>query len=264
MAISVLPIRAQRKQSSTGMGVLAREGKFPDMLYDSTGTKGVIADEEKCFPWVSSEVGSATVSTARLNVPSKARREYEKACDAFNKNRFEEAERNARSAIEQFQNYSGAWVALGLILEEQHKRPEARNACSQAAAIDSTYLPAYLCSAEFSVRDHEWEQVLKMADLALGLQSGRDTYAYYYRATAYLYLNNLAEAKESALRAVEIDRNHDEPLLYLLLAKIYARDGDSPNAIAQLHQFLKYHPDRRQEVAAWQLLAKLDMQPSTK
>jgi tetratricopeptide (TPR) repeat protein len=106
--------------------------------------------------------------------------------------------------------------------------------------------------------------VLDATDLALGLRPDGDPYAYYYRATAYLHMNNTVDAKKSALRAVEMDVNHDEPTLYLLMAQIYAREGDTASAIAQLQQFLKHPADRQQEDAAKRLLAKLESQQSAK
>jgi thioredoxin-like negative regulator of GroEL len=81
---------------------------------------------------------------------------------------------------------------------------------------------------------------------------------------AYLHLNNLVEAKKSALQAEEIDVNHDDPSLHLLLAQIYEREGDDANAIAQLQQFLKHSTDRHQEDIAKQFLAKLESLQSTK
>jgi tetratricopeptide (TPR) repeat protein len=241
------------------------EGKpSVNVVRNSTFSTNSTADEEQCFPWKLAEVRSTTVSVTRLKVPSSARVEYEKACDASNKNKFEEAEQHARSAIDKFRDYSAAWMMLGVILEEQHKAQEARDACSHAVAIDATYLPAYLCAAEISARNREWEQVLVAADLALGLKSEGDPYAYYYRAMAYLHMKNPVEAKRSAFQAVEIDANHNEPSFYLLLAQIYDREGDSVNAIAQLKQFLKHPTDRQQEDAAKRFLAKLESQQSAK
>jgi tetratricopeptide (TPR) repeat protein len=153
---------------------------------------------------------------------------------------------------------------LGLILEQQHKSQEARDACSHAATIDAAYLPAYLCEAEFSVRNQQWEQVLNVADQALGLKSERETYVYYYRAMAYFHMNNLVEAKKSALQAVEIDANQYEPSLHLLLAQILGREGDTANAAAQLQQLLTHHLDRQQEDAAKRFLAKLELQQPAK
>jgi len=44
----------------------------------------------------------ATVSAIRLGVPSKARSDYEKACGAFKKKKFTEAEQHVRVAIEKY------------------------------------------------------------------------------------------------------------------------------------------------------------------
>lgn len=261
MAVSVMPSRAQKTRYSPNFGAAGKPSVT--VVHNSTFDIRTTGDEESCFPWKLSAVRSTTVSVTRLKIPSKARREYETACDASNKNKFEEAEQHARGAIDQFRDYSAAWVMLGVILEEQRKPQEARDACSHAATIDATYLPAYLCEAEVSVRNREWEQVLNSADLALGLKSEGDPYAHYYRAMAYLHMNNPFEAEKSALQAVEIDVNHDEPSLYFLLARIYEREGDSANAIAQLQRFLKHPTNRQQEEAAKQFLAKLESQQST-
>ena len=226
--------------------------------------KPTMADDEKCFPWNLSEVRATSVSVTSLKVPSKARSEYEKGCAASNKQKFEEAEQHVRSAIDKFQNYSAAWVMLGVILEEQHKPQEASDACSHAVTIDAKYLPAYLCKAEFDVRNQDWNQVLSVAEMALGLNSEGDAYAHYYRAVAFFHLNNLVEAKNSALRAMETDVNHLEPSIYFLLAQIYDREGNNASAITKLHQFLKYHSDRQHEEEAKQFLAKLESQPSAK
>jgi tetratricopeptide (TPR) repeat protein len=262
MVLSVLPSRAQKIRYTPNFGAAGKPSV--NVVQNSSFDGNPAPGEEGCFPWKLAAARSTTVSVARLKVPPKAREEYEKACEAHNKNKFEEAEQHARRAIQKLQDYSAAWVLLGVILEEQHKGPEAWDACSRAAAIDANYLPAHLCGAEVSVRSREWEQVLTSADLALGLQPEGDPYAYYYRATAYLHMNNQVDAKKSALQAMEMDTNHNEPSLYLLMAQIYAREGDTAGAIAQLQQFLKHPSDRQQEDAARQFLAKLESQASTK
>ena len=262
MAVSAMPLSAQNDPYAPRFGM----GHKPTetVVQSSNVDTNPIADEEKCFPWKLSEVRVTTASVTRLKVPSQARREYDKACDASKKNAFEEAEQHARSAIDKFQGYSAAWVKLGMILEEQHKAQEARDACSHAATIDANYLPAYLCGAEVSARNQEWKEVLNFADLALGPKSDGNTYPYYYRAKAYLHMNNLVEAKKSALQALDLDVHHYEPSLYFVLAQIYEREGDDANAIAQLQQFLELHPDLIQEDMAKQFLARLQSQQSTK
>lgn len=262
MAVSVVPLHAQKTRYTPNFGAAGKPSM--SVVHDSSFASSPPVEEESCFPWKLSAVRPATVSVARLKVPSKARSEYDKACDASNKNKFDEAEQHARSAIDLFRDYSAAWVMLGVILEEQHRSREARDACSHVATIDASYLPSYFCAAEVSVRGREWEQVMSSAEGALGVQPEGNPYPYYYLATAYFHTNHLAEAKKSALQAAEMDTKHDEPLINFLLARIYEREGDNPNAVVQLQQFLKHPTDRRQEDVAKHVLAKLESQQSTK
>ena len=232
-------------------------GDVPPLLKPS------IPNDEKCLPWNLSEEPATALSITTLKVPSKARGEYEKACNASLKKKFADAERYSRSAIDKFQDYAAAWVMLGVVLDEQHKEQEARDACSHAATIDGKYLPAYLCMAEFSARNREWERLLTLANAAIGLSSENQGYAYYYQAMAYLYLRKPADARKSALQATQIDVNHNYVPLYLLLAQIYDADGDKPAAETQLRQVLKHHLTREQEDAVKQYLAELEAKQAT-
>jgi hypothetical protein len=268
MTLSAMPLRAQLKTRveigpgptsgpvcGIDSGVVCgahTEGDIPPLM------KPAVANDEKCLPWNLLGPRNKPLALSTLKVPSKARGEYDKACLAAQKKRFADAEEHARGAIEKFQNYPAAWVMLGVVLDEQDKTPEARDACSQASKIDEKYLPAYLCAAEFSARNQEWEQLLNVANAALRLNSGGDGYAYYYRAKAYLHLHNLAEAERSALQAVEINSEHDYLPLYFLLAQIYDARGDKASAEAQLRQMLKRHIDRQQEDAVKQYLSDLE------
>jgi len=225
--------------------------------------KPVVANDAKCLPWNLSAIQAATVSAPVLKVSGKARNEYEKACNAYHDKKFPEAEQHLRGAIAKFQDYPAAWVMLGVVLDEQHKEQEARDACSHASSISGKYLAAYLCSAEFSARNREWEQLLNLANAALGLNSEKNGYAYYYQAMAYLYRKDVVNAQKSALRAAEIDADHTYLPLYFLLAQIYVAQGDKSTAAMYLRQTLKHPNNREQEEAVIRYLAELEAKPST-
>jgi Tetratricopeptide repeat len=277
MAVSVEPFYAQRGGGAHGSGGrgnagIGYPGRYPYPAASPSWQpipdipplpKPVITDDEKCFPWILSEARATTVSVTRLKVPSKARRDFQKGCEAANKHKLDEAEQHARKAIDKFQNYSAAWVLLGVILEQKSETERAGDACSRAVAIDPKYLPAYLCKAEFAVRTREWNEVLDMADMAQGLNSQGDSYAFYYRATAQLHLNDIGEAKKSALQAEALDVKHSEPFIYLLLAQIYEHEGDTANAISQLQELLKHNSGKQQEDQAKKYLAELESQQSS-
>lgn len=271
MVILAFPCRAQKGgypgSGGTNHGAVGgplMSSRYPPSSITSSPSKTGVFTDENCLPWNVPEGRGTAISVARLEVPSKARSEYEKACDANNKNKLGDAALHVRSAIDTFQAYPAAWVMLGIVLEEQHKMQEARDACVHAMTIDSKYLPAYLCQAEFSVRNREWQQVLNLGNLVLGLGSAGDRYAYYYRAAALFHLNNLVDAKQSALQASEIDVGQDDVPLYFLLAQIYEAEGHKTEAAAQLRLILKHHTDLQQEAAAKHFLAKLESQPDAK
>jgi predicted Zn-dependent protease len=234
---------------------------YPDL---PNPPKPAVFQEERCLPWNASEDRDVAISLTRLQIPSKAKSEYEKACDANNKKKFDEAEQHVRSAIEKFQSYAAAYVMLGVVLEEKKKDQDARDACDHAMTIDAKYLPAYLCKAEFSSRGQDWDAVLNLASMAIGLNSMGNGYVYYYRALALFHMNNLDDAKKSALQAAEIDVSHSQVPLYFLLAQIYEAQGARAEAVAEMRKLLKHHTDKQQEDAAKQYLAQLESQQDAK
>jgi len=269
LALSALPFHAQQKIKPefgpvggpvcTGPAGCATPliGDLPPLM------KPVVADDEKCLPWNLSATQAAASSVKAVKVPSKARGEYQKACEASQKKKLEESEQHLRRAIDMFKDYSAAWVMLGVVLDEQHKEQEARDACSHATSINGKYFPAYLCLAEFSARNQEWARLLDLSNVALSINSENDGYSHYYRAMAYFYLNNLVEAQKNALQAAQIDLNHNYLPLYFLLAQVYAAQGDKAAAAAELRMALKNHNDPAQENVAKRYLAKLEAVPTT-
>ena len=177
MGVSAISVSAQGARSDLytprfGMGAKPNVTVVQSANADSKQP----LSEESCFPWNLSEARTATVSAAKLKIPPQATREYKGACDAFTNNNFSEAEQHARGAIGKFQNYSAAWVLLGMILAGQQKAQDGHDACSRAATIDATYFPAYLCEAEISARSQQWKEVLSSTDQALAVQPLGNSY----------------------------------------------------------------------------------------
>ncbi|HWZ54580.1 MAG TPA: tetratricopeptide repeat protein [Verrucomicrobiae bacterium] len=269
LAFLALPLYAQVKTRAevgpSGGPVCASPGACATPMVGDLPplAKPEVVNDEKCLPWNLAAMQATGSTVKALKVPSKARGEYEKACIASQKQKLDEAEQHLRRAIGAFKDYSAAWVLLGVVLDQQHKAQEGRDACSQVTTIDAKYFPAYLCLAEFSARNQEWQRLLELSNVALGLNPENDGYAHYYRAMAYFYLDNLVDAQKNALQAAEIDLNHNYLPLYFLLAQIYAAQGDKVAAAAQLREALKNHNDPAQEDVVKRYLAKLEAAGTT-
>jgi tetratricopeptide (TPR) repeat protein len=232
------------------------------ILPDTPLPKPQVTEDEACLPWALSQIRGATVSVLRLQVPDKARSEFEKACGDFHKKKLADAEQHVRSAIEKYSNYVAAWVMLGEVLAAQQEGDKAHEACSHANTTDPTYLPPYICLAELDARSGQWEELLNVTKTALGLNPVGDVYAYFYRAMAFFNLNQLPEAEKSALQAEGMDTEHKEATVHYLLAQIYDAKGDVAAATAEIRQFLKLNQDKQKTDEAKQYLAKLQAQQS--
>lgn len=200
---------------------------------------------------------SSVITAAQLRIPTKARREYLKACSFLMKRKSTDAESHLRKAVQDYPKYAAAWVTLGQVLADEQKSDDARNACAQAATVDPMYLPAHLCLAEIASRSQEWSEEVKHSSRALELDPG-SVLAYEYHAGANANLGNLSEAERSGLRAVALDKNHHEPSVLFVLAKIYELKGDTAREEEQLRCYVKYTHNRERAAMVKQILVKLE------
>jgi cytochrome c-type biogenesis protein CcmH/NrfG len=227
-------------------------------LEKSGPTYDPVLKDESCLRWTVDGVQGATVSAARLGVPKDARKDFEGACSALRNKRLPEAEKQVRKAIGEDPNFVTAWVMLGQILGEQQQRPEAREACSHALSSDANYVPAYLCLADITYSEGNWDSVLDYSTRALSLDPVHDAYGYFYSAAAFYNKGKLGRAENNASRAAEIDKQHREPEVVFLLAKIHQAQGDLSAAIAELHEYLKLAPASMNSELAKKDLSDLD------
>jgi len=229
------------------------------IVVDQGGSHPGDSDKKVCsiqpFPGIHD-----TVSVTSLQIPGKAQKEYEEACAALKSDQLPEAEKHLRKATTIYPNYVAGWVMLGQVLESRQQPAEAHKACARASSADPNYLAAYLCLAEIAGRAQQWQEVLKLTNRALELDAANDAYAYFFSAIAYFNLNQLPGAEISALKAETIDRDHDQPLLQLLLAQIYDAKHDRALAAFHLSKYRELTQDSQDSTSPRQTLTDMPHQ----
>jgi tetratricopeptide (TPR) repeat protein len=208
---------------------------------ESQGPKSLtVAGRDTCFLPPLSGIEFPTVGVANLEISSKAKKEYAGGCAALKGGRFDTAEESFRKAVKYEPKYLAAWVTLGQMQAARQKLDDAHTICTNSRSLDAKYIPAYLCLADVAARSEHWDEVLAVSQRAVELDPATDPAAYDYNAAALMNLHRLPEAEKSAMKALEIDRNHADPRVHFLLAQIYEAEGDKNKEIAQLEEFLKY------------------------
>jgi Tfp pilus assembly protein PilF len=198
------------------------------------------------------------VDVKSMQVSGPGRKEYAVACDALKDKKFDRAVDHLHKAVQAEPQYSAAWVTLGQLLVAQQKVAEGRDACSHAVSGKANYLAGYLCLADISGREQRWDEMLKFSDRAIELDPANDAVAYGLNAAANLNLHKLLAAEKSALKAIEIDKNHNDPRIYFLLAQIYEAKGEPDSEAAQLRQYLKFASDPSDAAMVKAYLAELE------
>jgi tetratricopeptide (TPR) repeat protein len=226
--------------------------------------KPVMPEDESCLPWTLPDARSTTVSATSLGVPSKARSQYEKACDAFKKKKWDDAEKYVRDAIDKYPKYPAAWVMLGEVLQGEEKLDDAHDACLKPLSVDPKYLPPYLCIAGLLNLEKKWSDLVGLSDLFSGMNPTGDMYSYYYRGLALFHLHHLPEAQKSILQAIVDDGEHRQPAFNFLLAQIYGQQGNLADATLQIGEFEKYSKSPQDKDTAREYLSELQSQLSTK
>jgi len=205
-----------------------------------------------------SKKAEGMVTVASLEVPPKARKEYEKGSELLEKGNLSEAEKSLRKAIDQYPQFAEAWTRLG-DLEQRRKNIDAATKDYEEAISADPNLPIpYLRMAFLEAVASNWEQTRKLTDKLIALDPTDFLLAYYYNAVAEFNLQNLAKAESSALRAESMDKDHAEPRVELLLAGIFSAKQAYSSAADHYRAYLKLVPDGPQSERVKTDLAKTE------
>jgi tetratricopeptide (TPR) repeat protein len=195
-----------------------------------------------------------------LQAPGKARSEYQRACEALRSQKLSDSEQHLRKALKIYPADPQGWVFLGKLLAMSNRLEEAADACSQAVSHDASSWTGDLCLAEVNGREKRWTQSLAESNTAVSLHPESKLFADYFSAVALFNLRELPQAEVRAREAEQMDRNHALPPLQYLVAEIDEAKGDTPAAITQLREYLKYATDPDESDRAKKDLERLETQ----
>jgi tetratricopeptide (TPR) repeat protein len=217
------------------------------------------------------KIEGLTLNAASYKAPKDARKAYEKGLQAQRKGEVANAHKYFGKAVEIYPKYANAWFQLGTILQKEHQKDAARTAFTQAATVDTKFLPPYLSLALMAYEAENWTEVLnftghileldplnRVAGYVWDLDPLNYTEAYFYNAVANYKLNHFEAAEKTGLKAEQVDVPTRFPQLHLLLAEIFARKNDYPIAISELQTYLELVPHAKDTDLLRERLAKLE------
>lgn len=197
---------------------------------------------------------SGTVSVARLGhkVPGKARKEFDKAVKAAEKNDSQKAIEHLKKAIEIDPDFMEAYNNLGARYLRINQPAEAAVQLERAVQLDGSSSQAHSNLAIAYLMLQRFDEAEREAREAVTLDSTSNSARYV------LGMALAAQNRDSQEAVLNLDAAAREiPKARLTAAQVLARDGQRAAAAAELRKYLDSgHGENREEVQEW--LAELE------
>lgn len=196
------------------------------------------------------------VSVRELSIPYRARREYQRARDRLRKEETDSAVEHLQKAIEQAPQYMEALNTLGIVYFQRKKYAEAEKYFRTALEKAPDSFEPLLNLGGALLAQGRAEEALEINQR---VQEARpnDALANAQLGFSYLLSGDEGQAIVYLEWVEDIDPAHfTNP--QLSLARIYMRRDETEDAVEELREFLKFHPDSGDATEARTLLQQAE------
>lgn len=208
-------------------------------------------------------VEGTSISITSLKAPDKAKHEYAKAIESYEKKKYPDAEKHLAKALEFYPQYATAWDLRGKEQQQQHQEDEAIKSYQAAIAADDKLVGPYIrLAALYSVKGN-WAEVLRLTDRATALDPFSYPDAWLLKGAAQYNMKQFADAERSAAKALDLDKEHRFPRAELLMASLLQIKQNYPGAAEHFRNFLKLDPKAPEAAQINSFLAKYDQQTAS-
>ncbi len=199
-------------------------------------------------------VQGEAVSVAQMKVPGKARDEFNKARDAMEKEKMDDATRHLDKALSIYSNYADALTLRAILALNQRNSGAAMADLDQAIKADPNYGMAYFVMGSALNMQGKFDEAI--ASLQRGEALAPNSWqAHFEMAKAYLgkedYQNALSELQRAQSMAPS-----EYPALYLLQAQAHFSMKQYPEALTALQSYLQKEPEGPNSAEAHRMLEK--------
>ncbi len=204
---------------------------------DSKGN--VLADIK--FDRSSSWENKGTVSAVELSVPESAQQEFNKALECVSRRDIQGAIARLKKAVEIAPQFAVALNQLGTIAYQTRKYQEAEEYFRESLKQDPTLYAPLVNLGGALLSSRKDKEALAVNLDAVKVMPG-DALAQSQLGQSYYYLGQFDKAEEHLKRAKALDPSHFS-YPQVTLAYLYLRTGQLAQAISEMEEFLKLHPD---------------------
>jgi tetratricopeptide (TPR) repeat protein len=195
------------------------------------------------------------ISASEMAVPDKARKEFDKGLEEFNKNNFKEADKHLEKAVEIYPKYARAWDVIGVIKAKSGDHAGAKESWQKAIDADDRNASAYFHLARVSIMNQQPGEAQKLVEKGLTAAPGEPEGLYLLTASEAMQ-GKWDEALANA-RKVHKGEHKQYADVHMIAAQGLAAQNQPKQAIEEYEVYLKEYPDSPRAAQVRQNMAQL-------
>ncbi|HEX7961930.1 MAG TPA: tetratricopeptide repeat protein [Terriglobales bacterium] len=198
------------------------------------------------------------ISAVELNIPDKARKEFDKGTEAMAKSRWEDAQKHFTKATEIYPRYASAFNNLGIVAINENKLPAAQAYFQQAIKLDDHLASAYLNVSKLEYNEHHLQEAESSLVKALALDP-MNVEAMVLMAASQLATGGLDQAIAYAHRVHTLP--HEKfAISHIIAARAFEQGNRAADAIGEYQLYVQEAPQSSLAPGARSAIARLQQQ----
>src|SRR5262249_1406139 len=198
------------------------------------------------------------ISAAELNVPEKARKEFDKGTESMAKSSWDEAEKHFENATRIYPRYASAFNNLGIVAINRNDLQAARAHFEQAIKLDDHLSSAYLNISKLDYNEHRVKDAQAPLAKALALDP-MNVEAMLLMAASQLASGGFDEAIAYAHKIHTLP-HQKFAISHIIAARAFEQSRRAGQAIGEYQLYLQEAPQSSLAQGARDAVARLQNQ----
>lgn len=182
------------------------------------------------------------VSAAELNIPEKAKKEFDRGLESMQKSDDKKALEHFEKATSIYPQYSQAYNNIGVIEVKAGQTAEARQAFETAVSLNPKSASSYLNLARMSMTEQKYPEADQFISKALTAEPNRVD-AVALAAQTKLMLGDSDAAYAYARKVHSMGDHKNYAVVHLICARVLQQRNEPAQALTEYKQFLEESPN---------------------
>lgn len=183
---------------------------------------------------------SGMVSASDLNVPSKARKEVDKANEAMAERNWKKALEHLNKALAIAPQYATAYNNLGVLYAKMNDLPHEEEALKKSIAVDDHFAAAFVNYGKLCLQQKNFPQAETLLQKAVSVEPNNSESLMLLADAEYMN-RHFDAAITSARQAHSSEKDHPS-FVHYIAARSYQQENRQQDALAEFRLFLVEEP----------------------